>query len=116
MKQFNQQYGTLTSPSSVSLLLQDSQEPGTRERSIPDGETCAASLVKADGDGLIAHIKSTCKASRKLFTTYHVKLSQKHVKILNQDWLEYPQLRLCGSQLLAGAITVPDLFVGFARW
>ncbi|KAG1170466.1 hypothetical protein G6F70_009072 [Rhizopus microsporus] len=102
----NQQYGVLASPSSASLLLQDSQEPGTWESPIPDGETCSTSLVKTDGDSLIAHIKSTCKASRKLSITCHIELSQKHVHILNQDWLEYPQLRFCGSQLLAGAIII----------
>lgn len=26
------------------------------------------------------------------------------IRILNKDWLKYPQLRFCGSQLLAGAI------------
>lgn len=55
----NQQYGVLASPSSASLLLQDSQEPGIWESPIPDGETCSTSLVKTDGDSLIAHIKST---------------------------------------------------------
>ncbi|ORE12172.1 hypothetical protein BCV71DRAFT_152379, partial [Rhizopus microsporus] len=29
-------------------------------------------------------------------------------KILNQDWLEYPQLRYCFSQLLAGCIMMQD--------
>ncbi|CAO3660823.1 unnamed protein product [Rhizopus stolonifer] len=92
----NQQYGALASPSLASLLLQDSQEPGTWK--IP--------FLMTDGDNLIAHIKSTCKASRKLSTIYHIELSQKNVHILNQDWLEYPQLRFCGSQLLAGAIII----------
>ncbi|GAA5809006.1 hypothetical protein MFLAVUS_002407 [Mucor flavus] len=55
----NQQYGVLASPSSASLLLQDSQESGTLESPIPDGKTCSTSLVKTDGDNLIAHIKST---------------------------------------------------------
>lgn len=31
------------------------------------------------------------------------------VDLLNRDWLEYPQMRYCTSQLLAGAILIEGL-------
>lgn len=60
----NRQYGVLASTSLASLLLQDFQEPITRESPTPDGETCFTSSVKTDSDNLIAYIKSTwCNGS-----------------------------------------------------
>ncbi|RCH78558.1 hypothetical protein CU097_000412, partial [Rhizopus azygosporus] len=48
------------------------------------------------------------KAAKILSTTSHVELTEAECKILNQDWLEYPQLRYCFSQLLAGCIMMQD--------
>ncbi|KAI9494788.1 hypothetical protein BDB00DRAFT_871063 [Zychaea mexicana] len=43
-----------------------------------------------------------------LSKTTHEELSDETCDILNQDWLQYPQLRYCTSQLLAGAIVVEE--------
>lgn len=45
-------------------------------------------------------------ASTSLSKTRHIELNACHSKILNSDWHQYPQLRYCCSQLLAGSILV----------
>ncbi|ORY92363.1 hypothetical protein BCR43DRAFT_508442 [Syncephalastrum racemosum] len=100
-----EQHGFLTSSRTAALMLQDAQQTGTWKSPVPDAEICSSSLLpETDGDCLIEHIKATCHASKKLCTTRHVELTHELVNILNRDWLEYPQMRFCGSQLLAGAI------------
>ncbi|KAG0747471.1 hypothetical protein G6F66_002000 [Rhizopus arrhizus] len=57
---------------------------------------------------LIEHIKVISEAAKILSTTRHSELTEQQCNILNKDWLQYPQLRHCGSQLLAGSILVQD--------
>lgn len=38
--------------------------------------------------------------------TLHEEIAGEMVDLLNRDWLEYPQVRYCTSQLLAGAILI----------
>jgi hypothetical protein len=46
------------------------------------------------------------RASKKLANIVHVELSDEMVELLSSDWLQYPQLRYCTSQSLAGAIII----------
>ncbi|KAG2200633.1 hypothetical protein INT47_007377 [Mucor saturninus] len=78
-----------------------------------DDIMCSVGLVNAADQSSNMYVISTgdafeedIKASKKLINTSHTELSENHVQILNRDWLEYPQLRFCGSQLLAGAIII----------
>ncbi|KAG1242522.1 hypothetical protein G6F68_016156 [Rhizopus microsporus] len=57
---------------------------------------------------LIEHIKAISEDAKIHSTTRHSELTEQQCNILNQDWLQYPQLRYCGSQLLAGSILVQD--------
>ncbi|CAO3591759.1 unnamed protein product [Absidia cylindrospora] len=101
----NQQHGLLTSPSSASLLLQNQLATGFWRSPINDVSEKAADTPDAS-DYLVHHIKNTSKAARALENTKHEEMTTQICNILNQDWLQYPQLRYCTSQLLAGAILV----------
>ena len=46
------------------------------------------------------------KASKTMVDTIHEEITKETVSLLNEDWLQYPQLRFCLSQLLAGAILI----------
>ncbi|KAL0073778.1 hypothetical protein J3Q64DRAFT_1704753 [Phycomyces blakesleeanus] len=46
------------------------------------------------------------KLRKKLTETLHEEITGEMIDLLNQDWLEYPQMRYCTSQLLAGAIII----------
>ncbi|GAA5799033.1 hypothetical protein HPULCUR_004442 [Helicostylum pulchrum] len=80
----SEQHGLLTSIRSATMLLQESSQTGAWKKPAADldpsiGVPCVKDYCNSDS--LIKHIKST-----------------------SRDWLEYPQLRYCGSQMLAGAI------------
>ncbi|KAI7892560.1 uncharacterized protein EV154DRAFT_504824 [Mucor mucedo] len=59
-----------------------------------------------DSDYLLEHIKSKSQAAKKLSATRHEELTLEQSNTLNQNWLEHPHLRYCGSKMLAGAILV----------
>ncbi|ORE00853.1 hypothetical protein BCV72DRAFT_237333 [Rhizopus microsporus var. microsporus] len=100
-------HGFLTSISTASTMLQDN--PPVGEWLFPDPDTPSNQLsIQTNEDTLIRRIKSASKAAKILSTTNHVELTEAECKILNQDWLEYPQLRYCCSQLLAGCIMTQD--------
>ncbi|KAI9337084.1 hypothetical protein BD770DRAFT_415679 [Pilaira anomala] len=75
----SEQHDLLTSARSATMLLQESSQTGACKEP-------AADLAK------------------KLSTTHLEEVTLEHSNILSQDWLEYPQLRYCGSQMLTGAI------------
>ncbi|ORE11074.1 hypothetical protein BCV72DRAFT_332563 [Rhizopus microsporus var. microsporus] len=80
----------------------------TWESPADDFITTACSINQTDSTTLIEHIKATSEAAKILSTTRHSELTKQQCNILNQDWLQYPQLRYYGSQLLAGSILVQD--------
>ena len=43
------------------------------------------------------------QVAKTLSATRHEELTLEQSNIFNQDWLEYPHLRYCRSQMLAGA-------------
>ncbi|KAI9252165.1 hypothetical protein BY458DRAFT_589868 [Sporodiniella umbellata] len=100
-------YGFLTSSSTSSIMLKN-KSLGTWESPIDDPITATCSINQIDNMTLIEHIKTTSEAAKILSTTRHSELTEQQCNILNQDWLQYPQLRYCGSQLLAGSILVQD--------
>jgi hypothetical protein len=46
------------------------------------------------------------KTAKALSMTRHEELTDGICNIMNQDWLQYPQLHYCTSQFLTGAILV----------
>ncbi|KAG2206304.1 hypothetical protein INT47_007318 [Mucor saturninus] len=104
-----EQHGLLTSARSATTLLQESSDSGPWKKPATDIDpTTGVPSYKehCDSDYLIEHIKSKSQAAKKLSETCHEELTLEQSNILNQDWLEYPHLRYCGSQMLAGAILV----------
>ncbi|GAA5808873.1 hypothetical protein MFLAVUS_002272 [Mucor flavus] len=107
----SEHHGLLTSTRAATMLLQESSQTGAWKKPAADldpsiGVPCVKDYCNSDS--LIEHIKSTRydlrQAAKKLSTTLHEEFTLEHSNILSRDWLEYPQLRYCGSQMLAGAI------------
>ncbi|KAI8639730.1 hypothetical protein BD408DRAFT_434941 [Parasitella parasitica] len=103
----SEQHGLLTSTRSATMLLQELSQTGAWKKPAADLDpSIGVPCVKDDcnSDFLIVHIKSTSQAAKKLSTTLYEEFTLEHSNILSRDWLEYPQLRYCGFQILAGAI------------
>ncbi|CEP10803.1 hypothetical protein, partial, partial [Parasitella parasitica] len=105
----SEQHGLLTSARSATMLLQESPQTGAWKKPAADVDPSTGVPCITDdcsSDSLVEHIKSTSQAAKKLSTTRHEEVTLEHSNILSRDWLEYPQLRYCGSQMLVGAILV----------
>ncbi|KAI9015246.1 hypothetical protein CLU79DRAFT_724982 [Phycomyces nitens] len=105
----SEQHGLLTSAHSATMLLQESPQTGAWKKPAADFDPSTGVPCITDdcsSDSIVEHIKSTSQAAKKLSTTRHEEFTLEHSNILSRDWLEYPQLRYCGSQMLVGAILV----------
>ncbi|KAI7897136.1 uncharacterized protein EV154DRAFT_400565, partial [Mucor mucedo] len=63
-------------------------------------------VMAIDTDHFIQHLRLTTKASKKLADSLHEEITDEMTDLLNRDWLQYPQMRYCTSQLLVGAIII----------
>ncbi|KAI7853567.1 hypothetical protein BDC45DRAFT_148601 [Circinella umbellata] len=101
------QYSLLTSASIASSLLSKNKMIASWSSPVCDEElTPQLTSTETDLDYFIQELKNKCKASKTMVDTIHEEITKETVSLLNEDWLQYPQLHFCLSQLLAGAILI----------
>ncbi|KAI9361310.1 hypothetical protein BD770DRAFT_340485 [Pilaira anomala] len=63
-----------------------------------------ASFEQVDCPLLLKSLCRQSKAAKQINAENYTEFNLEHGKLLNKDWLIYPQMRFVSSQLLAGAI------------
>ncbi|KAG0165829.1 hypothetical protein DFQ29_001312 [Apophysomyces sp. BC1021] len=102
----DREFGFMTSQETTAIMLQSNPPVGVWKSPLPDQDVQITPSTLTDADSFIHHMKTSSKAAKQLTRTGHTELTEELCNILNRDWLEYPQLRCCGPQILAGAILV----------